>query len=121
MKYIIVLFFLFATVKSQEIKYLEVKPEPGDGIAILFKRYEIPYINHLLQQFITLNKSRLTKKNHLILTQKYFLPIHIKRFDCKTIRSSINNNDYNYAKAIEEYNDRLFKKGIKPNVILEKI
>lgn len=115
MRFILFYFLSSLLLIAEDINYLEVKPEPGDGIATLFQRYEIPFTNELLNQFMEMNKSRLSKKIQLILSRKYYLPISIVKFNGHNIRSSINNNDYEYAKKIEEYNDRLFKKSIKPN------
>ncbi len=50
----------------------------------------------------------------LYLNQKYKLPIKVYKYNGKSIRTTIGNNNYDYAKSIQDWNIGLYKKGIKP-------
>lgn len=95
-------------------KYLEVLPKNGDGIQTLLKRYRLPINSETMEFFKSMNSSKLTKNGGMLLHHEYTLPIKIYEFDGKTIRSTIDNPDWDNAKSIEVFNDRLFTLGIKP-------
>lgn len=107
------LFFIIFLVSTSLGDYLEVKPKSGDGINILLRRYNLESNSSNKQKFIELNQENLLKNYGLNLSKKYLLPIKLYKFDGNTIRSSIGNDDYNYALSIQHYNDSLFAAGIK--------
>jgi N-acetylmuramoyl-L-alanine amidase len=102
-----------STLFDQNFEYLSAKPRRGDGLYLFFQRYAIPYTQQMQKKFRAMNHGKFGKNGVLLLHNSYQLPIHIRTFNGKTIRSSINNNDYNYAKMIEQYNDRMHRLGVK--------
>ncbi len=108
-----ILLFLLASILNQSSyaqDYLQVKANKGDGLINLFQKFNIEYSDANIASFKEINK--LTSIS-LQLDKSYFLPIQIFKFNGKSIRTSINNNDYDYAYAIQLYNEDLTKKKIK--------
>lgn len=103
----ILILFQF-NIKSQD--YLEVQAKSGDGLITLFSRYELEYSNKNIELFKELNKQNNIS---LVLNKNYKLPIFVYNFNGKTIRSTIGNNNYDFALAIQKYNERLTSIGIK--------
>jgi N-acetylmuramoyl-L-alanine amidase len=112
MKVIFLLLITFFTLQSQE-NYLSVEAQSGDGLNVLLRRYNLKSTSSNKQKFVELNQNNLTKNYGLKLGVEYKLPIILVKFDGSTIRSSIGNNDYDYALAIQNYNDTLYSAGIK--------
>jgi len=112
--YFLLLFFFFAnlsSIYSQEHPLVEIKD--GDGLSVLFKRYLIAKTPNNIRLFNELNKNKFDESGGLILSKKYLLPIFIYDYDGKSIRSTLNNQDYDYALMIQYYNESLVKRGIK--------
>jgi N-acetylmuramoyl-L-alanine amidase len=84
---------------------------PGDGVYSLLRRFGLDKhsCNHRL--FYKINS--LKKEASLISGKKYLLPIKVFAFNGKTIRASVGIDDFNTAKAIENYNELMFQDGIK--------
>lgn len=110
-----ILFFLLLANFAIAQDYLEVKPLSGDGINTLLQRYNLKISSSNKQKFVELNQDKLTKKLGLKLNQKYKLPIKIFKFNGRTIRSSIGNDDFDYALSLQHYNEALFASKIKEN------
>lgn len=105
---ILLLFLLSITAHAQE--YLKAQPKSGDGLITFLQRYDLEYSSDNINSFKELNNlSSLS----LSLSKEYNLPIQIYKFNGKSIRTTIGNNDYNYAYSIQIYNETLTKKGIK--------
>jgi len=115
----IVIFLLLFYNLYLPAENLKVYPKKGDAIINLFKRYELTYEKNI-DYFLKLNSGKLTEQNGLLLHQEYELPIKIVKFNEKNIRSSLQIN-YDVAKYIENYNNLLFKKGIKPKSYKEDL
>lgn len=111
--YILFLFLYLPFKQANASEYLEVKPNPGDGIENLLERHLLEYNSISLSRFKNLNQNILPRNNSLYLSKTYKLPIKIYTFNGKTIRSTIGINDYDEAKRIQDYNDYLFTKGVK--------
>ena len=90
---------------------LQTEALPGDGVFSLLRRYELDRYACNHRRFYEINK--LKEGSMLVIGRKYYLPISIHKFNGKTIRSSIGIDDWNTAKSIEEYNDRMFRNGYK--------
>jgi N-acetylmuramoyl-L-alanine amidase len=99
------LIFLSAK-KVKDPDYLEITAQAGDGILALLRRYQLAEYTCNLPKFCALN--RLTAKSALIKGQKYRLPIEIQVFNGRSIRSSMNIQDFKLAKSIQEYNEAVF-------------
>jgi len=107
------IFFVFLYLNlllSDQPEYLEVKAKSGDGLITLMQRFALEYSDQNIATFKELNKQ---KELGLNLSKTYKLPIYLYKFNGKSIRTSINNNDYDYALAIQIYNEDLLKKGIR--------
>jgi N-acetylmuramoyl-L-alanine amidase len=94
--------------------YVEVYPDKGDGIYQMLDRFGLYENGCERAKFYSLNQ--LTPQDPLFQHIKYKLPIQIIRFDGKSIRSSLMIQDYNKASQIQEYNERLKEKEIKPSL-----
>lgn len=101
--------------KGIAFDYLEAKPGPGDGIRNILSRFDLPETSEYIKKFKNLNSGKFTRRGGLILSKVYLVPIRVYEFNGKTIRSSIGNNDYDYAKSLEIYNDNMVSKGLKDN------
>lgn len=107
----ILLIIFTLNVLPQE--YLEDKPKAGDGIDSFLRRYDLIVDTKNKSTFYDINPDKFTKSGGLILGQFYKLPIQVFTFDDVTIRSSIGNQNYQYALSIQHYNERMFKKRVK--------
>lgn len=96
---------------AESIDYLKVKVEKGQGAYALLRQYDLLNQDIHLSDFYNINK--LKPNTELIAGKKYLLPVAIKKFDGKSIRSSIGISDYEIAKDIEAYNEKLLQKNIK--------
>ena len=116
LKYSIPIIFLLifnGKAFSDENCFLTAKPKKGDGISTFLKRYGLPAGSEEKKSFIDINSGRLTKRNGLILGRHYQLPILKVKFNGKTIRSCTGIVNFDSAKAIQDYNDKLAKRRIK--------
>jgi N-acetylmuramoyl-L-alanine amidase len=110
---LILLISLGSFASAKEKGYLSSKPHPGDGIHTLFQRYLIPPSDALVDDFKQINDGKFTARGGLRVNQSYQLPIKIFKFNGKSIRTTIGNNDYKYAKSIENYNRQLHRMGTR--------
>lgn len=114
-KYIITLVIASLSITSviaqDAPKHFKVAAMAGDGIYSLLRRYELDKHSCNFNQFYKLNK--LKKNSALAAGKVYTLPIRIYRFNGKTIRSSIGNNDWNTAVRIQKYNERMQTNGMR--------
>lgn len=106
----VILLSLLFNISAQSQDYLKAKPKSGDGLITFLQRYDLEYSSENINSFKELNN---TSSLNLTLSKEYLLPIKIYQFNGKTIRSTIGNNDYNFAYAIQLYNESLTSKGIK--------
>lgn len=88
--------------------YHKVKVKNGDGIMRILSRYELHRDSRLRAAFLDLNK--LTENSNLIKGKKYTLPVKLYHYNGKSIRSTINDNDWNKAVRIKKYNEALLAK-----------
>lgn len=93
--------------------YLQVKPQKGDGVGKLFNRYNLIVNKENINFFFDNNQGKFTQNDGLILSKSYYLPIKKYKFNGKSIRTTISNNDYDYALSLQIYNESLTAKGIK--------
>ena len=94
-------------------QYVKVSPKQGDGVYSILRRYEIPRNDDYIDYFINLNKSSLGPGNSIDLNSSYYLPVRIFEYNGKSIRSTIDNPDWDNAVNIQKYNELLVKKGLK--------
>lgn len=112
--YRIILILLFITsisdLYSKDAEYLEVKPKKGDGINNILDRYALEPASEYRLLFININD---LSNVSLQLNKNYKLPIRIFNFNKGNIRKTLNIPDYDSAKKIQNYNDLMYRKGIK--------
>ncbi len=98
-------------LQAQQQSHVLTEAKKGDGIYSLLARYELPKSSCIIKAFKILN--HLDDKEHLIVGKSYELPIAVHIYNGTSIRSTLGIKDYEPAKAIADYNDRLHKKGLK--------
>lgn len=105
---------------DNEPVYHQVVAEQGDGILAMLRRYKLEEYDCNINQFCTLNQVKLNQS--LIKGKKYYIPVLIYRYDGKSIRSTLNINEWNKAVRIRDYNDELTKQKLRQsNYIDSKI
>ncbi len=87
----------------------QVSAKPGDGPIRFLARYQLDGQKSNQLEFYRLNN--LSETDPLINGKKYFLPVHIYRYDGKSIRSTIGDSDYDKALQIQRYNEWLYTTG----------
>ncbi len=90
---------------------LSTKAKNGDGIISLLRRYKLNHNNYNIEEFCRLNN--LTKSSMLISGRSYDLPIKVYQYNQKSIRSTINQNDWDKAIRIKKYNEWLLDRGLR--------
>lgn len=91
---------------------VKVKPEKGDGIHTLLKRYDLHSNPCDRDSFLELND--LNDRDFLHLHKTYILPLKVLEFDGRSIRSTMDMDDYDRALRIQNYNDSMHARGLKP-------
>ena len=94
-----------------EGSYHKVKVKNGDGITRILSRYELHRDSRLRAAFLDLNK--LTENSNLLKGKKYTLPVKLYRYNGKSIRSTINDQDWDKAVRIKKYNEALLSKNVR--------
>ncbi|MDX1684004.1 MAG: N-acetylmuramoyl-L-alanine amidase [Saprospiraceae bacterium] len=103
--------FLFLDPASNEPYYHSVHVNDGDGCWSLLRRYGLDDHSCNFDHFYRIND--LKKEDVLIKGKKYKIPVLIYRYNGKSIRSSIGNDDWDKAIRIKEYNEMLLKRGLR--------
>jgi N-acetylmuramoyl-L-alanine amidase len=109
--YLLLFLYFSPVILAQEHPLVGIKE--GDGVGVLFKRYLITKTPNNTKLFQELNQNKFDSGGGLILGKKYLLPIFVYDYDGKSIRSTLNNQDYDYALMIQYYNESLVKRGVK--------
>ena len=97
--------------KPLKVNYLKVKAKSGQGALALLREYQVHEFSCVLDEFYKLNK--LKKNVDLKVGQEYLLPIKTLAFDGKSIRSTLDINDYELAKSIEKFNQTATAKKLR--------
>ncbi|MEM9835134.1 MAG: N-acetylmuramoyl-L-alanine amidase [Bacteroidota bacterium] len=97
--------------QPQEPTYRMVKAEKGDGVISLLRRHQLEKHDCNYTEFYRLNQ--LKKNAGLLVGRQYKLPIRIYPYNGKSIRSTIGDNDWEQAVAIQEYNEMLVTEAIR--------
>ncbi len=93
--------------------YVSVKPLKGDGIMSLLRRYFLPTDKEAQRLFKELNKDKFDENDALKAGVTYDLPVLVYNYNGQTIRSTLGISDYNLAKKIQTYNERLVRSKLK--------
>jgi N-acetylmuramoyl-L-alanine amidase len=102
--------FLAFNVTGQNTPYLTAKVLLGEGAYSLLERFGLDRNSKNLNAFKDLNN--LSDLN-LYLHKEYKLPIRVYNYNAVSIRSTLNINDWDYAVAIQKYNERMHQAGVK--------
>ncbi len=110
--FFVFLFFLLVVAGAQPkvVGYVQATPEPGDGVLMLLRRYEVNTPCNL-EEFYRINQ--LKKDRGLNTSRSYLLPILVCTYNGKSIRTSLGNDDYDWAVRVQQYNDFLFKNHLR--------
>jgi N-acetylmuramoyl-L-alanine amidase len=96
------------TVKGD---YFSVVAKKGDGIYSLLRKYNLMENTCNLNQFLIANN--LKPNAPLLIGKEYYLPILIYKYNGKSIRSSIGNNDLDKAKRIQAFNELMLRNNFR--------
>jgi len=108
-------FVVFQTYLSAQsgCEYITAKPHKGDSIKELLERYDLEANQFYRDIFIRINKEKLSGDNSLFLGKQYYLPICKYKYNGKSIRSTIGIDNFDIAKIIEMFNERMLASGIQ--------
>lgn len=95
----------------------KVKAESGDGIFSLLRKYMLVDYNCNIKKFCELNELKLA--DFLIVGKEYKLPVYIYSYNGQSIRSTINDDNWDQAIRIKEYNESLQSKGLRQSSYLD--
>ncbi|MCD4696770.1 MAG: N-acetylmuramoyl-L-alanine amidase [Bacteroidales bacterium] len=110
--YLVLILFGLLPAFSQQAEYLKVQVKTGEGAYALLNRFGL--------ERSASNINRFKKINHindlnLKRNKDYKIPVLVYKFDGKSIRTTIGNNDWDHALSIQKYNESVCEKGIKEN------
>lgn len=91
--------------------FITAEPKQGDSIKELLERYDLPANEYYRDVFTRLNEDKLTEEGLLLLNVKYRLPVVSVKYNGRSIRSTIGITNYQRAKKIEFYNERMLAFG----------
>lgn len=120
---IIILFsiLLFTNTSIYSNDLVKYKARKGETIISMLKRLHLESDKKNIDLFTSINPE-IPKSKKLTANSLYFLPIEKIDFDGKTIRSTLNINDYQLAKKIEKFNSNVVKSGFKKaSYIVDKV
>ena len=112
------LMLLFGIVSSSPImaageEYLTANAKSGDGIYTLLSRYKLDPNSDYIKLFKELNEGLLTKNGGLKLNTDYRMPIYVYKYNGKSIRSTIDDDNMEKAKEIQAYNSAVHNAGLQ--------
>ncbi len=96
---------------AAESNFHSVEAKNGDGVYSLLRRYHLSSYACNIDYFYEINK--LDKKASLLTGKKYNLPVKIYNYNGQSIRSTINVDDWETAVQIQQYNEAIYKLGVR--------
>ena len=84
----------------------------GEGALSLLRKYDLERYSCNISEFYKINK--LNTGDPLILNRDYKLPIVIRKYDGKSIRTTLANFDLVKALEVESFNKEMMQRNIKP-------
>ena len=96
---------------AQNPYYIKKSPLKGEGSYSFLRRYHLDDNACNMSKFLSLNN--LKREDPLYFDRKYKLPILIYKYNGKSIRSTIGNNDYQLALQIKKYNETIQKEKLR--------
>ena len=103
-------FLLLFSIHLSAQEYLKSTVKSGEGAYAFLERYGLGRDNATLNLFKEIND--LDDLN-LLKGRDYKLPINVYTYNGTSIRSTIGNDDYDYAVSIQKYNERMQSEGIR--------
>ncbi len=88
-----------------------ITAKTGDGVIKFLSRYHLSRSPCNVDAFYSLNN--LKPNDPLIAGRKYYLPVHIYRYNGKSIRTTIGDSDYDKAVRIQKYNEWLVSAALR--------
>ena len=114
---IILLLFPLLLSSQPKLVFHQVKITQGETSKSLMKKFQLDVEDCNLQKFYKLNK--ITPTSKLQVNQSYFLPILLFDFNGKSIRSSIDIDDWQVAYRIDLFNKKMLESGKRKKSINE--
>lgn len=109
---------LTSLLPPEKDKFVKATIKNGEGIIKLLQRYRIESECDK-EKFLELNH---LKSNDILLKDRlYTLPLLVKPYNGKNIRTSLGITDYDLAVSIQQYNDGLASKGVKKDFRTDKL
>ncbi|MCB0805294.1 MAG: N-acetylmuramoyl-L-alanine amidase [Bacteroidales bacterium] len=106
--YISFILFISSPIFAQEYTYLKSTVKAGEGAYSFLERYGLGRDIATLQLFREIND--LADLN-LLKNKEYKLPIRVYKYNGTSIRTTIGNDDYDYAVSIQKYNEQMQSAG----------
>ena len=110
--FFIYLILFSLTAIAQDSEYLEVIAKNGDGFITLLSRYNLESTKKEVNKVKEING--LKPQQELLKDRSYKIPVLIYAYNGKSIRSTIGIIDWDLAIKIQEYNEKMLQKGLKP-------
>ncbi len=113
------LFFFFAANANTAITpyFHQVPAKKGDSIYKLLQRYYLADYECNFDKFFKLNN--LKPEDFIIAGKKYQIPVFIYDYDGKSIKSTLNSDDWELAHRVKQYNDFILKDDLRKKTIID--
>ena len=110
-------FFFCLSANANTPYFHQVSAKKGDSIYKLLKRYYLSDHECNFDKFFKLNS--LKPNDFIIAGKKYQIPIYIYDYDGKSIKSTLNSEDWELAYRIKKYNEFILNDGHRQKTIID--
>ena len=97
--------------------FLKVKPQPNDNVTKLLRRYGLYDFECNITKFFAINQ--LPEDYRLYLHKTYLIPVLIKTYNGKSIRSTLGIEDWKTALRIQAYNKNALSQGLRTDNFID--
>lgn len=111
----LILFFSLSTIEANDDRFHRVPAQYGDNINKLLARYDLENHDCNFTKFYSLNK--LKKNSRLVENKKYYIPILIKKYNGKSIRTSLDLEGWEQPFRIKRFNEKMKDEGLRSSTI----
>jgi N-acetylmuramoyl-L-alanine amidase len=115
LQFVLTLFSVGQTPASAQ-NYLTAKAASGDDALGLLDRYGLAEYSCNVSQFLKIND---LESHRLRAGETYKMPVTVVAYNGKSIRSTLNIDDWKTAKRIEAYNKMAQREGLRPDYFIE--
>ena len=112
-------FFIVGLSHANNGDYLTVTVKKGDFLLKILEHYHLRGYQCNLDAFYSINN--MEKGDHLLSGFEYKLPIQLYQYNGTSIRSTIGNDDWDLAIAIQDYNKALKEANVKSYYMDDKL